>query len=167
MKKFIFAFLLLISFTFPAQVFFSPNGGTREHLIKLMQNTTGDIDIAIYSFTSKELAIALLSEQKKGRKIRLIADRGQGEGKYSMLELVRKNFPVKYLPVTSDRGMMHNKFMIINGKQLVTGSYNWSTNAEKYNYENCLILEDKELIKKYSVEFEKLWKEAVSYDQLQ
>ncbi len=167
MKKLIFSLLLLISITFSAQVFFSPDGGTREHLIKLLQTTTGDIDIAIYSFTSKELAMAVLSEQNRGRKIRLVADRGQGEGRYSSLELLRKKIPVKYLPVTNGRGMMHNKFMIINNKHLVTGSYNWSSNAEKYNNENCLILEDKELIKQFSAEFEKLWEKAVFYDQLQ
>ncbi|MDD4526503.1 MAG: phospholipase D-like domain-containing protein [Candidatus Margulisbacteria bacterium] len=159
--------ILVSSLLFASQVFFSPDGGTREQLIKLIQSTTGNVDIAIYSFTSKELALALLSEQKKGRKIRLIADRGQGEGKYSVLSLLRASIPVKYLPVTNNRGMMHNKFMIINNKHLVTGSYNWSTNAEKYNYENCLILEEKALISKFSTEFNKLWREAVTYDQLQ
>lgn len=166
MRKYIFLFLLSFTFSFSNQVFFSPDGGTREQLITLIQTTTGNIDIAIYSFTSKELAMALLAEQNKGRTIRVVADRGQGEGKYSILGLLRKNIPVKYLPVTNNRGMMHNKFMIINDKHLVTGSYNWSTNAEKYNYENCLILEDSQLIRKFSLEFDKLWKEAVYYDQL-
>lgn len=166
MRKKVFIFLLLFTFSFSSQVFFSPDGGTREQLIKLIQSTTGNIDIAIYSFTSKELAMTLLAEVNKGRSIRIVADRGQGEGKYSVIELIRKNLPVKYLPATNNRGMMHHKFMIINNKHLVTGSYNWSTNAEKYNYENCLILNDAHLIKSYSTEFEKIWKEAVPYDQL-
>ncbi len=159
--------ILSTSFIFASQVFFSPDGGTREQLIKLIQTTNGNIDIAIYSFTSKELALALLAEHKKGRQIRLIADRGQGEGSYSVLKLLQANIQVKYLPTSSTRGMMHHKFMLINNKYLVTGSYNWSANAEKYNYENCLILEEKELIAKYSDEFSKLWKEAVTYDKLQ
>ncbi len=159
--------LLLLSTVFCSQVFFSPNGGTREQIINLIQTTTGNIDIAIFSFTSKELAMALLMENKKGRNIRIVADRGQGNGKYSALKLLREHVPVRYLPVSYGRGMMHHKFMLINKTYLVTGSYNWSTNAEKYNYENCLILDESKLITEYSAEYEKIWKEGASYDQLQ
>jgi phosphatidylserine/phosphatidylglycerophosphate/cardiolipin synthase-like enzyme len=162
-----FFFFLLLSFIFSSQIFFSPGGGTREQLVQLIQTTTGDISIAIFSFTSKELAMALLKENKEGRNIRIIADRGQAQSKYSVLNLLNKNnIEVKYLPVSSGRGMMHHKFMVIDGAYLVTGSYNWSTNAESFNNENTIILKEKEFIKQYILEFERLWSEAVSYDKL-
>lgn len=55
------------------------------------------------------------------------------------------------------RGIMHNKIGIFDKKIVVTGSYNWTENAEKYNYENAVFLDDKESVEKYIKEFEGLW----------
>ena len=54
-------------------------------------------------------------------------------------------------------GIMHNKFMIIDGKLLFTGSYNWSGSAETSNYENALFLTGATTIQKYQTEFDRLW----------
>ncbi len=53
---------------------------------------------------------------------------------------------------------MHNKFMIVDGQLLVTGSYNWSASAESYNYENALFVTAAATIQKYQAEFERLWR---------
>ncbi len=52
---------------------------------------------------------------------------------------------------------MHNKFAIIDGKYLVNGSFNWTTQAVNYNQENILIVENKSLVNDYQKEFDKLW----------
>ncbi len=53
-------------------------------------------------------------------------------------------------------GLMHNKFCVIDNQVVITGSYNWSTNAEFKNDENVSIQLDPEQATKYSVEFRKL-----------
>ena len=35
--------------------------------------------------------------------------------------------------------LMHHKFAIIDGKNLITGSFNWTMQAAMGNYENVLI----------------------------
>ncbi|MFA6151998.1 MAG: phospholipase D-like domain-containing protein [Chitinophagaceae bacterium] len=53
-------------------------------------------------------------------------------------------------------GLMHNKFCVVDNQTVITGSYNWSTNAETRNDENITIQKDPELATKFSVEFRAL-----------
>jgi cardiolipin hydrolase len=54
---------------------------------------------------------------------------------------------------------MHNKYAIIDESVVITGSFNWTTQAINNNQENLLFYEDKELADKYLKEFNKLWNE--------
>lgn len=51
---------------------------------------------------------------------------------------------------------MHNKFCVIDNQKVLTGSYNWITNAESKNDENVLITIDNDTATKYSIEFRRL-----------
>jgi phosphatidylserine/phosphatidylglycerophosphate/cardiolipin synthase-like enzyme len=160
MKRFILLFIGLGALCF-STVLFSPNGGIRSFLVETIQSTKPPLSLAIYSFTSKELALALISEAQKGRTIRLIVDRQQLQSRYSKAPMVAKYFAVRVLPhATKKRGSMHHKFLIAKDQLLITGSYNWSNNAEYYNQENLLTIDDKESIQAYQDEFEQLWELA-------
>ena len=52
---------------------------------------------------------------------------------------------------------MHHKFCVIDGHILITGSFNWTDQAVKENQGNVIILYNKELCKKYTDEYNKLW----------
>jgi phosphatidylserine/phosphatidylglycerophosphate/cardiolipin synthase-like enzyme len=51
---------------------------------------------------------------------------------------------------------MHHKFMIVDGELVVTGSYNWSTAAEDRNDENFVVIRDKEVVDRFTQEFNRL-----------
>ena len=53
---------------------------------------------------------------------------------------------------------MHNKFVVIDRRIVITGSFNWTTTAVDRNQKNLCILDNEELAVKYITEFEKLWK---------
>ncbi len=148
---------------FASQVFFSPNGGARAEIVQLIQQTTPSIDIAIYSFTSKELGLAVAAAAKSGRKVRVLADRDQNKGKPSVIPWISAYMEVRILPEPGVRGIMHDKFMLIGNRILTTGSYNWTNNAEYFNQENLMVITDTEMIKAYHREFEKLWIQAKPY----
>ena len=57
-------------------------------------------------------------------------------------------------------GLMHDKFAIFDERQVVTGSYNWTRSAEHSNYENVLIEDDPEIVRKYHRQFSLLWSKA-------
>jgi phosphatidylserine/phosphatidylglycerophosphate/cardiolipin synthase-like enzyme len=55
---------------------------------------------------------------------------------------------------------MHHKFMAIDGKIVVTGSYNFSVSAEDANDENLIVLIGEEIAALYSSEFMRVWMAA-------
>ena len=64
------------------------------------------------------------------------------------------------VPCTTDnnfRAHMHNKYVLIDSSILVTGSFNWTSQAVSMNQENLVILHDAALVKDYQKNFEQLW----------
>lgn len=56
---------------------------------------------------------------------------------------------------------MHNKFMIIDGATLQSGSFNYSAAAEKRNAENILFIQgDPRVMDAYLKQWNKLWAES-------
>ncbi len=54
---------------------------------------------------------------------------------------------------------MHNKFAIIDDRILVTGSFNWSSQAVTGNQENLIVLDNASLCRQYKQQFDKLWED--------
>ena len=54
-------------------------------------------------------------------------------------------------------GFMHHKFCVIDGKEVITGSYNWTYYAETRNIENIVITDDSEIVSSYRNEFKRLY----------
>jgi len=54
-------------------------------------------------------------------------------------------------------GIMHHKFLVIDGRVLVTGSANWTWSADNENDENIVILEHADLASRFTEEFERLY----------
>jgi len=52
---------------------------------------------------------------------------------------------------------MHNKFAVLDGTVLLTGSFNWTRSAVLYNDENVLVLRDPGVARAYERQFEALW----------
>lgn len=52
---------------------------------------------------------------------------------------------------------MHHKFAVVDQSLVITGSFNWTTQAVNNNQENILFFENKSIAKKYVEEFNRLW----------
>ncbi|MBI5208813.1 MAG: hypothetical protein HY927_02425 [Elusimicrobia bacterium] len=127
---------------FPGQVF-SPNGGAARSLLAAIRLSKATIDVAMFSFTSKELAEALWERRQAGVRVRLLLDRKQARNPSSVLPFLReKGFDVLLGDGRTKAGVMHNKFTVFDGAMVETGSYNWTTNAEYYSFENAAFLVD-------------------------
>ncbi len=142
---------------YPASAYFSPEGRVEDHIIKAIDDTRSTIDIAIFNLTSRNIAGALEKAKERGVKIRIIADSGQEEGERSLVYSLRsRGCDIKSIH-GKKKGIMHNKFAILDKKVLVTGSYNWTYSAEHFNYENAVFISDPNVIKSYQDEFDKIW----------
>ena len=136
-------------------VYFSPNGGCQQAVISEIRKATQKIDIAMYYLSSKAIAQALVQASKNNVKVRIVLDQSQEiESSSKSGYLIKHGFGLRY---HMGFGLMHNKFAIVDGKSLITGSFNWTLTAEERNEENLLIITDAETIKKYEDRFEYLW----------
>lgn len=154
-----FLFVLLIPLTaWSFEVLFSPKGDIESHLVKLTDETKKTLDIMMYSFTSEELAKAVVRASKRKVMIRILLDETQAAGKHSKDEfLIEHGINIR---IEDREGLMHNKVVIIDGKTVITGSYNWTESAENKNQENAIIFtaeDDEEAVNKFQERFEALW----------
>ncbi|ADY73233.1 phospholipase D/Transphosphatidylase [Desulfurobacterium thermolithotrophum DSM 11699] len=141
--------------------YFSPRGGCTSAIISEIEHARDYIDVAVFSFTSKPIARALIKAHKKGVKVRVIIDQGTARARNCVGPILEaEGIPVRYKR-GSGGGLMHNKYAVIDGKTLITGSFNWTRSAEKRNDENLVVIKNaNEVIKAYKDNFEKLWKLA-------
>ena len=145
---------------YKSETYFSPNGGVASNIIKAINNSKSSIDLAIFDLTSRDITAALEKTKGSGVKIRIIADSRQAKGAHSTItELIREGFDIK-ITHGEGRGIMHNKFAIFDGKLIVTGSYNWTNNAERFNYENAVFITDPNVIMQYQKDFDNIWQNA-------
>ena len=61
-------------------------------------------------------------------------------------------------------GVMHHKVILIDDDIVVTGSFNFSANADDSNDENVVVLRNKDIAALYLQEFERRWAEAEEPD---
>jgi len=136
---------------------FSPNGGVRSRIVSEINKAASTIDVAIYSFTAEELCDALIAARNRGVAVRIIADSSQATSSSSKIAALEQlGFSVRRMAGLFN-GIMHNKYMILDGKSLFTGSYNWSLSAEDSNYENAIFIQGSSVVQSYISDFNKLW----------
>ena len=155
--RYVLAILLLLSSIVMAEtkVYFSPNGGCTDAIVREINGAQKTVDVMMYSFTSRPIVRAMEKAKERGVAIRVLLDKGQETQKYAKGRyFTNKGIAVKY---DTGSGLMHNKVGIIDGKVLFTGSFNWTAQAEARNAENLLVIDDPVLIKKYQERFEYLW----------
>ena len=89
-------------------------------------DATESIDICLFLVTSQDMAKAVLDRIAKGVRVRLITDDANVRLEGSQVtEFIRKGAFVYHKP-SLGKNLMHHKFALIDGKRLVTGSFNWT-----------------------------------------
>lgn len=140
--------------------YFSPKGGCEKAILEWINRANKSIHIMIYSFTLDSISDALISAYKKGIEVLIIFEKEQ-ISKYSEdIKLKNAGIIVRY---DNNPALMHNKVMIIDSKVVLTGSFNWSAQAEDKNNENLLIIIDNEIAELYEKEFQEIWNESTFY----
>jgi phosphatidylserine/phosphatidylglycerophosphate/cardiolipin synthase-like enzyme len=131
----------------PVQVYFSPNGGCTESIVKEIDAAKSEILVQAYSFTSSPIAKALTDAFKRGVNVEAILDKSQRKEKYTAATfLANAGIPTF---IDDKHAIAHNKIIIIDREIVITGSFNFTKAAEEKNAENLLILKSKELAKEY------------------
>jgi phosphatidylserine/phosphatidylglycerophosphate/cardiolipin synthase-like enzyme len=129
------------------EVYFSPQGGCTEAIIKTLDQAKTSVLVQAYSFTSAPIAKAVVDAHKHGIQVKVILDKSQRTEKYSSADfLAHAGVPVS---VDAKHKIAHNKVMVIDSSTVITGSFNFTKSAEEDNAENLLIIHSPELAAKY------------------
>ncbi len=131
----------------PAQVYFSPNGGCTQAIIKEINNAKSEVFVQAYSFTSAHIIKALLNAHKRNVKVEVILDQSQRTDKYTSATFLANSDIPTY--IDDKHAIAHNKIMIIDRETVITGSFNFTKAAEERNAENLLVIRNKDLAKLY------------------
>jgi phosphatidylserine/phosphatidylglycerophosphate/cardiolipin synthase-like enzyme len=113
-------------------------------LTGLIRGAKDRIYVAIYSFTRVDVRVVM--ERREANVTGSEYPRLLGAGVDVRLD--------------ANPGLMHHKFMVIDGEIVVTGSYNWSAAAEERNDENLVVIRDRGVAGAYEREFERIWSQS-------
>jgi len=139
---------------------FSPAGGCDQKLIRFITNAKSSLDIAIYSITHTGISQAIIDAKNRGITVRMVVDKSESKGNSSQVaNLVSAGIPLK---IGNFSGIMHNKFTIVDGAFLETGSYNYTNNATANNGENQLYLNDVGVISRFQADFEQIFQNGLA-----
>jgi phosphatidylserine/phosphatidylglycerophosphate/cardiolipin synthase-like enzyme len=131
---------------------FSPKGGCTDVVVQEIKNARHEILVLAYSFTSKAVSEALVNAKMRGLNVEVILDHSnEKEDHTDLYFLVEQGLAPLVDPV---HAIAHNKVMIIDGHVILTGSFNFTRQAEIENAENLLVLKGHtDLVRAYRKDF--------------
>ena len=146
---------------------FFPGEEHENKVVNMLRTCKYSLDICIFTMTNDKLFEAVEECWNANIDVRIITDdecvKQRGSDVYKLAAIG--------VPVKTDSNAqyhMHHKFVVIDKKVLITGSFNRTVQAVKNNNENVIMLQNKELVDKYVQEFDRLWgsfKEEISEEE--
>ncbi len=145
--------------------YYFPRAGQKAQpvLIGVIGSARHTLDVAIYSFTDKEIAAALIKAKTRGVSVRLITDKTQAATRSQQTvikQIVKAGIPVK---VDTHKGIMHLKITVADGKTATTGSFNYTQAAEKSNDEVLVVIDNEKIAQDFDREFGNMWNDPGNF----
>jgi hypothetical protein len=150
------------------EVYFSPQANTEAQIIRTLNTAQSNIDLTLNLITRRSITSAMLSKFNQGIKVR---------GTIGSINIVGSEweFLSSWADVhhfsQADFGLLHHKYAIFDGEattsnsKVVTGSHNWSANANFSNDENTLIIHNPRVANEYFQEFGARYWQAGGQDE--
>jgi phosphatidylserine/phosphatidylglycerophosphate/cardiolipin synthase-like enzyme len=121
-----------------AEVFFSPKGGCTDVVVREINAARHEVLVQAYSFSSKPIAEALVAAKTRGVQVTILLDKSNESEQYSDLPLLVEHGLAPL--IDAHHAIAHNKVMVIDRTTVLTGSFNFTHQAEAENAENLLVL---------------------------
>jgi len=140
-------------------IYFSPDSNFEDKIIALINSAQKSVYFLAFSFTNEDIANALIDAKNRGVEVKGVFDEGQNDyQEYSKYDYLLDNgVDVK---IDGNSYKLHSKVFIIDDNITITGSYNFTKQADDYNNENSLIIKDSNITAKYQDNFLTIYNEA-------
>lgn len=148
----------LVSCKQAPQICFSPEGDCDLLVANLIDKAEpgSAVNVIIYSLNRPVIVDALLRARTRAT-VRLIVDTSQIQDPKEQPQLRRlldAGIPMKR---DTHNGIMHMKVVVVNRREFLTGSFNFTNNASDNNDENMLVWDCQKVALVYDAKFEALW----------
>jgi phosphatidylserine/phosphatidylglycerophosphate/cardiolipin synthase-like enzyme len=136
-------------------VFTSEDPAIEQAIIPVVNSATKSIRFLAFSFTDYPLAKAMIDRAGNGVDVAGVFEKVGSDTESAEL----KTLYCAKVPVRRDGngGFMHNKVIVVDERYVITGSLNFSTNAEESNDENVIIIDNPDIAKLYMQDFGRVW----------
>jgi phosphatidylserine/phosphatidylglycerophosphate/cardiolipin synthase-like enzyme len=136
-------------------VFTSEDPALENAIVPIVRSATKSVRFLTFSFTDYPLADAMSQRAKAGVDVAGVFEKVGSETEAAELRtLMCRKVPVKQ---DGNPGFLHHKLIVVDERIVITGSMNYSTNAEENNDENVIIIDNAEIARLYLQEFERVW----------
>ena len=130
-------------------------GGPDQYLAEAIDQARSQIDAALYDLNLWSIRNALIRAHQRGVIVRLVVETDSLD-RSEIQELIAAGIPV--VPDQAD-SLMHNKFLIIDGSQVWTGSMNLTVNGAYRHLNNLIQIRSSRLVENYQSEFREMFEE--------
>lgn len=132
------------------EAYFCPEDNCKEQVLRILESAQESIKFMTFSFTEDSIGKLIEKKAKAGVRVQGLFD-PQKDRKYSEFERLKE---------WSRVAKLHHKVFIVDGKAVITGSYNPTRNGDERNDENILVVREANVVKAFEGEFKRLWNEA-------
>ena len=141
--------------------YFSPGEEGRDAIVAEINQARESLCICVFTISDNLISEAIKNAHSRNVKVRIITDDDKTFDRGSdIYELKEFGIPIR---TDNTRNHMHHKFAVVDRELLMTGSYNWTRSAFKYNHENIMLISDANAVDCFCQEFDKLWGEFFEY----
>jgi phosphatidylserine/phosphatidylglycerophosphate/cardiolipin synthase-like enzyme len=149
------------------------DGVAGKSIVELIDSAQSTIQIAQAHFRRRDFYEALVRALERGVKVEIVLDAqefdGDGVGELTADDrthldevLAAQGASVKYKSYSRfwnymTAKQMHSKYLVVDGQSVLTGSFNWSENAELKTFENLVRFDDMTLAETYQDNFVKIF----------
>ena len=113
----------------------------------------------MYGLTSRGIVDALITAKNRGVDVAIKTDKTETQGKAQSALIVKLHAAGVPVEVSTQQRHLHHKFTI-DVQQVITGSLNWTQNAEQRNRENLVILDCREIAAAFEREWQSIQQHA-------
>jgi mitochondrial cardiolipin hydrolase len=153
--------VLLARLAEQSESYFSPGEACRNAIIEHIRGALKHLKICVFTISDDHITRAILLAHQKGISVKIITDNDKSFDLGSDIEqLAKARIPIK---MDNTNNHMHHKFMIVDDRIVLTGSYNWTSSAARFNHENIVMTRENGVVKSFLKEFDRLWAEMAAY----
>jgi phosphatidylserine/phosphatidylglycerophosphate/cardiolipin synthase-like enzyme len=136
------------------ETYFAPQDHPARPLAARIRAATKSVHFLAFSFTHDDLGQAVMERQKAGLDVVGVFEKTGSETAASEYPKLK----AAGLEVYQDGSpyVMHHKVFVIDGRTTAFGSFNFSSNADRDNDENLLIVDDPGLAAQFEAEFQRM-----------